>query len=93
VSAQVATLDDVTHEQRDTPRFSKTLELHGGAEPFRGILYPAPTMYDIDGDGQEELVIGDLRGFVYVSERLDDGSFAAKQQLKVSGQPLKFHNW
>jgi hypothetical protein len=50
-------------------------------------------MYDIDGDGQEELVIGDLRGFVYVSERLDDGSFAAKQQLKVSGQPLKFHNW
>lgn len=74
-------------------QFAAPTELTGGGEAFRGMIYPSPTLYDIDGDGQNELVIGDLRGFVWVSERGQDGNFAEKKQLEVDGQPLKFHNW
>ena len=62
-----------------------------------GRLYPSPAIFDVDGDGRRDLVIGDLFGKVTWAACVGEGkkrSFAAEKAMKNrSGQPLKFHNW
>ncbi|MCA8942351.1 MAG: hypothetical protein KDB80_07290 [Planctomycetes bacterium] len=79
------------------PVFATPIRLTADGEPLGADrLYPSPRLYDIDRDGQDELVIGDLIGEVRVAERLDGKGPAAWGKLEpfLSGKrALKFHNW
>ncbi len=59
----------------------------------RDRLYPSPALHDLDGDGNLELVIGDLFGRLTVTSRTKDGWSEEKPLLGADGEPLKFNNW
>jgi hypothetical protein len=71
----------------------------GAGEPVGHTLdervrpYPSPGMHDITGDGQLELVIGDLRGSLTYVARMGDGWGEEKVLMATDGEPLKFANW
>jgi len=80
------------------PRFAapQALTTPSGEHLGRGRMYPSPRLLDVDGDGQPELVVGDLPGKVTVSERSkDDGPlvWTAPEPLVTDGRELKFNNW
>ncbi|MBX3460496.1 MAG: hypothetical protein KF696_11125 [Planctomycetes bacterium] len=56
-------------------------------------LYPSPGFHDIDGDGNLEMVIGDLFGNLTVVSRTKDGWSDEKPLNGADGKPLKFSNW
>ena len=59
-------------------------------------LYPSPVYEDVDNDGDRELVIGDLRGYLTVFEHDGDGSvvhWGEPAKLQVNGEDLKLPNW
>ncbi|MDP6929337.1 MAG: hypothetical protein QF412_06510 [Planctomycetota bacterium] len=91
-----------TSTAQDTPpsttaKFDAPVELTADGEPMRGILYPSPTLYDIDGDQKRELLIGDLRGYVRVAQPgAERGSikWSELEHLKSKdNEKLKLHNW
>lgn len=59
------------------------------------ILYPTPVLMDIDNDGQSELVIGDLWGYLRVYERSDKALtwIGPKKLTTEDGKELKVSNW
>lgn len=75
-------------------RFETPVELTTEGQPFKGILYPSPVIYDIDRDGKKELAIGDLWGRIRVAEfGADRHSFGPASNLKVNDEVLKLNNW
>jgi hypothetical protein len=56
-------------------------------------LYPSPALHDLDGDGNVELLIGDLFGNLTCSTRTKDGWGEEKVLNAADGKPLKFKNW
>lgn len=89
--------DAAVHPAARDARFAPPVRIRAGdAFAGEGRYYPSPVLHDIDGDGRQDLVIGDLVGAVTVARRDagDAPTFAAEQPLKgKDGQPLKFHNW
>lgn len=86
-----------THHDNE-PQFANPVLLTGGAKPLgRGLLYPSPALFDIDGDGALEIVMGDLFGKLYVAEKLagdDPLAWSARTPLKdKEGKDIKFSNW
>ncbi len=78
--------------------FAEPVMLTAGSKPMgRGILYPSPHMFDVDGDGQDEIVMGDLWGVLHVSKKLpgdDPMAWSEATPLQSSdGEKLKFSNW
>lgn len=63
------------------------------------IRFPSPAIFDVDGDGEAELVIGSLMGGVGFYENLNasgagDPVWSARQPLKSStGVPIRTSNW
>lgn len=55
-------------------------------------LYPSPVLFDIDGDGQRELVVGDLFGYLWVHEK-SGSSWGPSKKLQADGKALKLPNW
>ena len=78
-------------------RFDAPVELTANGKPMRGISYPSPTLHDIDGDSERELLIGDLRGYIRVAQHgagKTDHAWSAFQYLQSSaGKKLKLNNW
>ncbi len=77
-----------------TVQFEPPVRLRVG-DDYMGVkrMYPSPAVFDIDGDKQPELVIGDLMGRLTVSRR-DGDSWTAESALEgADGKPLKFDNW
>jgi len=76
-------------------RFAAPKRMKAGASWLgEGRLYPSPAAHDLNGDGQLDVVIGDLPGRVTAALRGQDGSLAAEAPVdKRDGKPLKFHNW
>jgi hypothetical protein len=76
-----------------TPKRIKAGEKFAGA----GRIYPSPVVYDVDGDGKPDLVIGDLPGRVTVARGVGeagDPAFGPETPLEsADGKALKFHNW
>ena len=60
-------------------------------------LYPSPALFDLDGDGVLEMIVGDLFGNLMVSKRVPgDDRLAwtrAEPMEGADGKPLKFNNW
>lgn len=70
--------------------------------PLNGLAkkrYPSPAVFDVDGDGKAELVIGDLMGNIGVYENLNtsetgDPVWDSRKELRgVSGDPVQTPNW
>ena len=81
----------------DNAEFEAPIEITAGGTNFAGTLYPSPALFDINGDGEKELIIGDLIGYLQVASR-ESGDMAAgwgkATQLKMAdGKDLKFDNW
>jgi hypothetical protein len=69
-----------------------------GGEPMgRAQLFPSPVLFDLDGDGRAEMVVGDLVGKLLVSRRAsgdDPLAWTVAEPLRgADGNPLVFHNW
>lgn len=79
------------------PHFAAPIRLTAGDEPLGTALpYPSPRLHDIDGDGDLEMVLGDLRGRVHVAERAagdDPAAWGELRPFKSGERALKFNNW
>lgn len=61
-------------------------------------MYPSPAMYDVDNDGQTELIVGDIFGSlnVYENQNPDAGDpvWSKHYALKTAdGESIKVSNW
>lgn len=61
-------------------------------------MYPSPGMYDVDNDGQQELVVGDIFGSMLVYENTNSGKgdpvWSDFYPLNAAdGKPIKVSNW
>ncbi|MAG58102.1 MAG: hypothetical protein CMJ83_17590 [Planctomycetes bacterium] len=67
----------------------------GDAFMGEGRLYPSPALHDVNGDGQQDIVVGDLFGRVTVAQGSKSAAtFGPDKPLNDrDGKPLKFHNW
>ena len=81
-------------------RFAAPERLLADGRPINaeeGMLYPSPVLFDVDGDGQDELVCGDLWGHLWVHESAAEAgepAWLAPEKLKsADGEVLKVPNW
>ena len=82
----------------DSSVFAAPLRLTAGGVPMgNDQLYPSPILYDVDGNGALEMVVGDLLGNLMVSERLpgdDTTAWSEPEPLEgADGESLEFNNW
>lgn len=85
-------------ETRTKVRFAAPKRiLAGDAFLGEGRMYPSPVLFDVDGDGLPDLVVGDLPGRVTFAPRVaakTPAAFGAEAPfLDRDKKPLKFHNW
>ena len=76
--------------------FDAPVQLTAAGDPIDSLIYPTPVLQDMDGDGKRELVLGDLRGFLYQCAPESPGSDVAwtkMENFQADGKPLKLHNW
>lgn len=79
--------------------FADPVRIEAGEAPLgAGRLYPSPAFQDVDGDGNADIVVGDLFGKITVAHALltEDGSIAWSAETPLQnreGKDLKFHNW
>ena len=80
------------------PQFAPPVRLQADGK-FLGAnrLYPSPVFHDVDGDGLQDIVVGDLYGSLTAARRVagrDAKRHAAENPVTAAdGKPLKFHNW
>ncbi|MFT5300226.1 MAG: hypothetical protein ACI814_001000, partial [Mariniblastus sp.] len=85
--------------------FSAPEMLHVGDKPLNQDarqMYPSPAMYDVDGDGVVELVVGDIFGSLNVYENKNAGGSSQSADpvwekfrplLAADGDKIKVSNW
>ena len=62
-------------------------------------MYPSPAFYDVDNDGQTELVVGDIFGSLNVYENTNDSGkgdpvWSKHTSLETAeGEKIKVSNW
>jgi hypothetical protein len=77
-------------------RFEEPVELLTNGASIDSVMYPSPTLYDLDGDGKRELVIGDIFGSIHSCIKSDGKTNAWGEMVKlksVDGKPLQLNNW
>ena len=82
--------------------FEAPIRLTVGNEPLNkaaGQMYPSPAVYDVDNDGDVELVVGDISGRIYVYENKNktgkgDPLWSSHAALKTAkGKQIRVSNW
>ena len=76
--------------------FEAPVQITNAGKVFDDMIFPTPILYDIDGDDERELVIGDLRGHIWICEAENTAAGIAwteKKQVTSEGKPLKLNNW
>lgn len=87
--------DDGRTTSGDAARFADPVRVTAG-DAFLGAkrMYPSPAVFDWNGDGRLDVVIGDLPGRVTFALRAEDGALAKEEQAKTrDGELLDFQNW
>ncbi len=90
------TAQSVDAQSADAAQFGAPEQLTADGKAMTGMHFPSPTLYDIDGDQQQELIIGDLRGFVQVAQPGGDKAglnWSKLEHLQSNKKPLKLNNW
>lgn len=88
----------VVHAQ-GTASFADPELLLANGRPMNAVEkmpYPSPVLFDIDGDGKREFVLGDLWGRLWIHENVGaEGpvKWGPSQTLKREGKDLKVPNW
>ena len=99
-----ATKTDESAEQANpfsNQHFGSATRLMVGEKPLNTgarQMYPSPAMFDVDGDGQDELIVGDIFGSLNVYENENEGSgdpvWSEFKPLKsADGEKIKVSNW
>lgn len=91
----------VTSAQTSSSGFGEPELLYVGDKPMNangGMMYPSPAIFDIDNDGQDELVIGTIFGGVYYCENANQGSgdpvWEEPIQVRTAdNELLELNNW
>src|SRR5262245_49623043 len=97
VALGLAPTTQVAAQDGASGTFAAPVRLRAG-EAFLGEnrLFPSPVFYDVDGDGQLDVVVGDLIGKMTVALRKPGKqlAFAAETKLMAAdGKEIDFHNW
>jgi hypothetical protein len=81
----------------DDPQFEQPVEITAGGKTYVQVLYPSPVLYDVNGDGKRDLIIGDLQGYLQFAERDSSGASTnwstSKMMQDANGKDIKFSNW
>ncbi len=92
--------DLAAQEVGERAEFGEPEMLYVGAVPLNlkaEQMYPSPAMFDIDGDGRDELVVGDIFGSLNIYEneaKTGDPKWSEFRALKsVDGEAIKVSNW
>ena len=93
--------DDNENVKFKNSYFAAPTLLMVGEKPMNtaaGQMYPSPSVYDVDGDGQDELVLGDIWGTLDVFENINDSDgdpvWSEFSPLKnTEGEEIKVSNW
>lgn len=102
IKRTVNTDDDKESVKFTNSYFAAPTLLMVGEQPMNTAarqMYPSPAMYDVDGDGQNELVLGDIWGTLDVFENVSDAKegdpvwskFTPLENTK--GEEIKVSNW
>ena len=92
----LATVAGLTSGALAQVSFDDPVELDTGGKNFSNVIYSIPVLIDIDNDGQQELVIGDLRGYIMSAEMKSADTAAGwleRSNVQADGKPLKLNNW
>lgn len=100
-SVKRTTNDDNENVKFKNSYFAAPQLLMVGDKPMNtaaGQMYPSPSVYDVDGDGQDELVLGDIWGTLDVFENVNDAGgdpvWSEFSPLEnTDGDEIKVSNW
>lgn len=93
---------DASQAQFENRHFEAPERLMVGDQPLNAEtrqMYPSPAVYDVDSDGQAELVVGDIFGSLQVYENQNtsgkgDPVWGKPTRLETAeGTPIKVPNW
>lgn len=78
--------------------FAPPVRVMAGDVPLgQGRMFPSPMLFDVDGDGLRDIVVGDLPGrLTYALRKPGSGApvFGKEQKmLGADGKQIDFHNW
>lgn len=91
--ALAALAEEPTHFAEPLPLYADGVLMNG----IEKMPYPSPVLFDIDRDGNDELVLGDLWGYMHVHENLaeeGDPVWGPSKKLEdEDGKVIKVSNW
>ncbi len=82
--------------------FDAPVRLMVGAAPMNTTakqMYPSPALFDVDGDGKNELAVGDIFGGLQIYENENEAGSGEPvwseptALMNVEASPIRVHNW